>query len=350
MTMMPKMQDVLRLTKAGRISEAMAILRGPGATSTWREPVADAAPQADILDLVPPIASGEPWSVLPHAPSPKKATCAGSFTWHEVANAAGRRRYKLYVPAGTAALPRPLVLMLHGCTQSPDDFAAGTRMNAVADELGVLVAYPEQTAANNSSKCWNWFKPNDQRRGAGEPSLLATVVEAVAGEVPVDRTRVYAVGLSAGGAAAAILAREYPDVFAGVGVHSGLACGAARDLPSALAAMRNGAPERSPAEGAVPTITFHGSADATVNPANARHVLAGAIAGLDAPAVDRGRAPGGAAYTREVWRDAQGRPRAEAWTIEGAGHAWSGGSPAGTFTDRRGPDATRAMMRFFLDL
>ena len=342
MTIMPAMMDVLELTKAGRLAEATALLRGrlPGAQGEPR-----AEPSLQALDLVAPALPGAAWT-LPTEP----ALQLGSFGWREIAHAGGHRRYKLYVPAGASSAPRPLVLMLHGCTQSPDDFAAGTGMNAVADETGLLVAYPEQTAAHNASKCWNWFRPGDQRRGTGEASLMAAIVDDVARDVPVDAARVFVAGLSAGGAAAAILAREYSDVFRAVGVHSGLACGAAHDLSSAFAAMNQGAAGRNASSDGVPTITFHGSADRTVAPVNARHALADAIAGLAAPAMERGRSPGGEAYTRETWRDGQGRPRAEAWTIEGAGHAWSGGSPAGSYTDPRGPDASRAMMRFFLSL
>ena len=337
MTIMPAMKDVLQLTRAGRLKEATALLRGGLLGGSGEQP---AASSGDVLDLAAPTKAGTAWSMppIPAGVSQPSAPGPGRFEWCEIANAAGRRRYKLYVPAGAATAPRPLVLMLHGCTQSPDDFAAGTGMNAVADELGLLVAYPEQTAAHNSSKCWNWFKPGDQRRGGGE------------GALPVDVARVFVAGLSAGGAAAAVLAHEYPDVFRAAGVHSGLACGAARDLPSAITAMKRGAAGRPAADRAVPIITFHGSADRTVNPANAHHVLADAIAGLAAPTVERGRSPAGSAYTRETWRDAQGNVRAEAWTIEGAGHAWSGGKTIGSYTDPRGPDASGAMMRFFLGL
>lgn len=345
MTMMPKMQDVLVLTRAGRLTEAVELLRGaPGGRFEAGEP--------NTIDLAPPTWAGQAWSMPQNAATANAAAAgeaSGSFAWREVAVAAGRRRFKLYVPAARSTAPRPLVLMLHGCTQSPDDFAAGTRMNSLADEMGALVAYPEQATSHNQSKCWNWFRPGDQRRGVGEASILAAIVDEVAREHAVDRARVFVAGLSAGGAAAAILAQEYPDVFAAAGVHSGLACGAARDLPSAFAAMKSGAPARQSAMNPVPIITFHGSADRTVVPSNARHVLADVTSDRPATTVERGQAPGGAAYVREVWRGGEGRPRAEAWTIEGAGHAWSGGSPAGSYTDPRGPDASRAMMRFFLD-
>ncbi len=346
MTIMPTMKDVLHLTRAGRLGEATALLRdrllGDGGGRTEKP----AARMPEALDLAAPARAGAAWTLSPE-PKPG-APVAGRFEWRTITAGLASRRYKLYVPPGVAAAPRPLVLMLHGCTQSPDDFAIGTGMNALADEMGLLVAYPEQTAAHNAAKCWNWFKPGDQRRGGGEAALLASIVGDVAHDLPVDAGRVFVAGLSAGGAAAAILAHEYPDIFRAVGVHSGLACGAARDLPSALAAMKGGAIGRPAAVDPVRTITFHGSADRTVAPINARHVLAGAIDGMTAPKMERGKAPGGAAYVRETWVDERGVARAEAWTIEGAGHAWSGGSAAGSYTDPRGPDASRAMMRFFL--
>lgn len=328
------MTDALRLTKAGLLRDATTLLRGGLGPLSSQHATSPAR-----------IGGGSPSTAAP----PKNAAERHSFTWHDVANAAGSRRYKLFVPSPSHT-PRALLVMLHGCTQSPDDFAAGTRMNDVAAEHDVLVAYPEQTAAHNSARCWNWFKPGDQRRGGGEASLLAAIVDDVARAHAVDRRRVFVAGLSAGGAAAAALAHAYPDVFVAAGVHSGLACGAARDLASALAAMQNGAPSRGASTKPVATIVLHGDADRTVAPGNAGHVLADAIPGLASGGRITAVASGGASYTREVWRDGAGCVRAENWTIEGAGHAWAGGSPAGSYTDPRGPDASRAMMRFFLDL
>ncbi len=262
-------------------------------------------------------------------------------------SAEGTLGYRLYVPGRAATGPRPLVVMLHGCTQSPEDFAAGTRMNACAEAEGFLVAYPRQTRAANAQKCWNWFDPKDQARGRGEPALIVGMVEEILASRNGDASRVYVAGLSAGGAAAAILAQGYPDVFAAAGVHSGLPAGAAGDVAGAFAAMRGGgasAPGR-----AVPTIVFHGDRDRTVDPSNglAVAVQARGSAALAEETV-RGRAEGGLAFTRTVEREAGGPPLVERWLVQGAGHAWSGGSAAGSYTEPRGPDASREMMRFFL--
>lgn len=289
---------------------------------------------------------------------------SGSFS-----NQAGTRPYKLYVPSGyDGRRPVPLIVMLHGCTQSPDDFAAGTGMNGAAEEQTCLVVYPGQTTGANAQKCWKWFSAEDQRRGAGEPSLIAGITRQVMQEYAVDPRRVYVAGLSAGGAAAAVMGETYPDLYAAIGVHSGLACGAARDLPSALAAMRRGGGSKVAAHGGpgtatgaqqrriVPAIVFHGDRDATVSPRNADAVVAQSVqnaalrtrvrSGQAAPS-SGGGSGGGRSYSCTVHLDETGQAVAEQWVIHGAGHAWSGGSAAGSYTDPHGPDATHEMLRFF---
>jgi poly(hydroxyalkanoate) depolymerase family esterase len=281
-------------------------------------------------------------------PAPAPVPKGARFEERVFANAAGSRTYKLYVPACYNGDPMPLVVMLHGCTQSPDDFAAGTQMNALAEEEGFLVVYPAQAQAANAQKCWNWFNVSDQQRDQGEPSLIAGITRAVMEEFSIETGRVYVAGLSAGGAAAAIMGASYPDLYAAVGVHSGLACGAARDIPSAFAAMRQGGAHARGAGRTIPTIVFHGDGDTTVHPVNGDQVIVQSKAQAELNVrVDHGRSPGGVSYTRTVQTDESGHPVLEQWVLHGSGHAWSGGSSAGTYTDPRGPDASREMLRFF---
>ena len=388
------MMEALRLTRQGRLKEAMAVLQGasPGDAAAGAAKEKEQAATSTVLDMVPPSSeTGNAWT------APRTGTASGTATRHDeiavtrpplgggwverlralndefggladgrmkpsrvvvpagatfethaYANDAGSRSYKLYVPASWKGGPLPLVVMLHGCTQSPDDFAAGTRMNDCAEEHTFLVAYPAQPASANPSRCWNWFNGSEQQRGHGEPSLIAGITQQIMKEFPVAPGRIYIAGLSAGGAAAATLGATYPDLFAAVGVHSGLACGAARDLPSAFAAMRQGGGAGArPA--IVPTIAFHGDADKTVNPVNGDQVIAQAtpVAPLETSVV-HGQADGGVSYIRTSKSDATGRSMLEHWVLHGVGHAWSGGSPAGSYTDARGPDASREMVRFFL--
>jgi len=246
--------------------------------------------------------------------------------------------------------------MLHGCSQSPDDFAAGTRMNMAAEDQTCLVAYPGQTSSANGQKCWNWFKSTEQRRDAGEPALIAGMTRQIMQEYAVDPRRIYVAGLSAGGAAAAVLGQAYPDLFAAIGVHSGLACGAARDMQSGFIAMQQGSSGMMTEAQAgsqprpVPMIVFHGDRDNTVNPRNGDAVIAQAAAGLTLTThIRRGQVPGGYAYSLHVQTTMGGQTMSEQWIVHGAGHAWSGGSPAGSFTDPKGPDATREILRFFLE-
>ena len=352
------MAEVTRLTRAGKLAEAMALLRGGGAPTAGERPggrfrpLSQAVKLTGIKDMIAALRDKAVSFADPgegRASSP--ATPQGArFEERTYASAAGSRNYKVYVPSGYKGQPLPVVTMLHGCTQNPDDFAAGTRMNELAEEQTLLVVYPRQPQSANAQKCWNWFDAENQRRDGGEASLIAGLVREVVGEFSADASRVYVAGLSAGGAAAANLAQTHPDVFAAVGVHSGLACGAAKDMPSAFAAMaRGGAFSAKGAGATVPTIVFHGDADRTVNPVNAEQVVAQAKPDASLTEVEmRGQTPDGMTYTRTVRLDVASREVVEQWTLHGAGHAWSGGSLDGSFTDPRGPDASREMIRFFL--
>jgi poly(hydroxyalkanoate) depolymerase family esterase len=391
------MREASRLTQAGRLIEATALLQRVLQSGRDPDPAPSDGGVPPTIDLVPDAVEvtaaecGRPErTVLAQLPDvllrsldrvtypgfepgrrglaePSTADISvpegGRFLTKSFSNQAGSRAYKLYVPSQYRGQPLPLIVMLHGCTQSPDDFAAGTRMNLRAEEDNCFVVYPEQTASANISKCWNWFRPGDQIRGQGEPALIAGITRQVMSDYSVDEERIYAAGLSAGAAAAAVLAAAYPDLYAAIGVHSGLACGAARDIPSAFAAMRRSGPVARRRSGGnlsgrgaysriVPAIVFHGDQDTTVHPNNGDQVIAqlkDVLAADVTVKVERGRVPGGRAYTRTVHRDAAEHSIFEQWVIHGAGHAWSGGSLAGSYTDPQGPDATREMLRFFLD-
>jgi poly(hydroxyalkanoate) depolymerase family esterase len=388
------MAEATRLTREGRLAEATSVIQRTlggsfgAASGGVAEPIqaasravneavqptapSQAGPAEHALRRAPrpprrfrsvPRPSGTMLGTTAGVPEPAVVPAGGRFIERSYTNRAGTRAYKLYIPSGYVGQEVPLVVMLHGCTQNPDDLAAGTRMNALAEEHTFLVAYPAQAAADNSSKCWNWFQAADQRRGRGEPSLIAGITCEVVGDYHVATGRVYVAGMSAGGAMAAIMGTAYPDLYAAIGVHSGLAPGAAHDLSSAFVAMRQGGSataRRDVPAGeygrVVPVIVFHGDRDTTVHPSNADHLLAhyraAACPGRDgagAPLVrvQQGQVPGGRAYTRATHHDAGGRAIAERWTVHGLGHAWSGGSRPGSYTDPKGPDASAEMVRFF---
>jgi len=300
----------------------------------------------------------------------------GEFTSGVHTHGATTRAYKLYIPPGDVGPQPALIVMLHGCTQDPDDFAAGTGMNERARERGFFVLYPAQSQDANPSRCWNWFKHNHQQRGRGEAGLIAALTEAIVNAYGIDPQRVFIAGLSAGGAMAAVVATAYPEIFAAVGVHSGLPPGVAADFPQALAAMRGetAAPggrfadisqlgtmrgDIAPAHTTLPTIVFHGDHDRTVHPGNAERVVEamlggsitatrpGSVHSVGGSSVEHGMSAHGRHYTRTIYSGEDGQAVAERWVIHGAGHAWAGGRVEGSYTDAQGPDATSEMLRFF---
>jgi poly(hydroxyalkanoate) depolymerase family esterase len=283
------------------------------------------------------------------------------------------RPIRVHVPEHLdRSVPAPLVLALHGCTQTATTFASGALLDDEADRHGFVVAYPEQIREDNPQSCWNWFSAGHQARGAGEPAFLAAATEAVmnAGWA-IDRDRVFVVGMSAGAAMASVLAATYPDVFAALAMHSGLAFGSARTMPAAMQAMTRGGPDPE-AQGRaafaamgraarpVPALVIHGTADRIVCPVNGEHAVrqwiatnrlaAGRDLEVDAARPDalvRDDAAGRHPVTRRTWFDAQGRVIHEHLEVEGLGHAWSGGAAGGSYTDPRGPSASAAIWDFF---
>ncbi len=302
------------------------------------------------------------WSSLtrPWPGTPVQPGGGGRFIYGFHEDGGRAVHYRLFVPGGGRG-PMPLIVMLHGCGQDAADFAAGTGMNALAEKHGCLVLYPEQSCGAHWNRCWNWYDRTHHLRGEGEPALIAGLTRRILAENAADSRRVAVAGLSAGGAMAVILARLYPDLFAAVGCHSGLAYGSASCDAGALMAMRTGGEPSGPAQpgphGAVPVIVFHGDADDTVHRNNGSSVIRQCLGShaVHRQARDAGVAmmtesghAAGRAFTRHVHRDPRGKVLAEQWTVHGAGHAWSGGDPRGSCTDARGPNASEEMLRFFM--
>jgi poly(hydroxyalkanoate) depolymerase family esterase len=284
---------------------------------------------------------------VPPRPAP------GSFVSGDFTGPQGTLAYRLYTPHGSPLCRMPLVVMLHGCSQSAVDFAIGTGMNRLADALGFSVLYPQQSQSANLARCWNWHNPDNQARGRGEPAAIAALTRHAMALSRANPARIYIAGLSAGGAAAAIIGAAYPDLFVAVGVHSGVAQGQIGSLAKAISAMRG---RRAPGPSSklrrpLPTIVFHGDQDRVVHPSNAGAFLANLERSRPGPLLLRsfaGTSPQGRDFTRKVYTSPGGEVLLEEWTVHGSGHGWSGGHAGGSFTDPAGPDASREMLRFFL--
>ncbi len=358
---MPSMQDWMRNLHSGAGTTSGTSQGMPDFVADLLARLGVSAPQGD-WKIDQNLWSPEPWT-QPIAEPEADTKSGGQFLTKSFTNHAGTRNYKVYIPSSYHGQSMPVMVMLHGCSQNPDDFARGTRMNAVAEEKQCFVVYPAQAQSANASKCWNWFKAVDQQRDQGEPSIIAGITRQVISDYKLDSKHVYVAGLSSGGAMAIIMGTTYPDLYAAVGVHSGLPYGAAQDLPSAFSAMRGAIGNKTKTANArleaIPIIVFHGDRDTTVHAANGDQLMqqhassekthASAASNRINPdvIVQEGKVPNGHRYTRTSHHDENGHTFAEHWVIHGAGHAWAGGSSSGSYTDAKGPDASGEMMRFF---
>ena len=354
------MKAATDLTRSGKLIEATALIQRLLSKDATRQPHKyQAAPwqqvklPSTVLDRAPETDAATAKDQGSQKTKPKDLNEQGQFESIKFTSALGQRSYKLFTPSRSTNAPMPLVVMLHGCTQTPDDFAAGTQMNILAEQFGFVVAYPAQSSSANSMGCWNWFNSADQQRDKGEPGLIAGIARQIMADYDIDTKQVYVAGLSAGGAMAAVLGMTYPDLFAAIGIHSGISCGAATDVVSALRIMKRGASHVTMPTSSrpVPTIVFHGDRDRTVNPSNADDVLEQFdLAGASAQYVTTSeKSADGMGYTKSVQLNDAGIAVFEKWLIHGAGHAWSGGSTGGSYTEPRGPDASCEMIRFFLE-
>lgn len=355
------MADALAAVRASRPGDATKIiqdalnLRAPGHGQTGTAPVSRRlpAPAAGESTESPAGTAGSRGRTSARrrsesGPVEPADGIAGSFTKQRYTCGAGSRDYFIYLPV--SAKPRGLVVMLHGCKQQAQDFAAGTRMNGIAATENLIVVYPMQTATDNQSSCWNWFRTQDQERTGGEAEIIAGMATTVARQYRVPQTHVFAAGLSAGGAMAAILGAAYPDVFSAVGVHSGLPYRAARDVNGAFAAMRGAAPGRERHRFLNRLIIFHGTDDRTVVQANADELWNDVLAANSTGTVlSRERSENGRKVSQRLLVTEQKQVVAEEWIIRGLRHGWSGGDPRGAFMDSHGPDASREMVRFMLN-
>jgi poly(hydroxyalkanoate) depolymerase family esterase len=368
------MMEATRLTREGKLAEATALLQGGPVVQgvpprveeqRFRPPRPEVLRQrygafagglrgsTQLEELLSRLRNGR--GALDGYPAAEPGPqLPGRWLEGSYANRAGEREYRLYVPSGYDGQTLPLITMLHGGTQTAEDFAAGTRMNELAERHRFLVVYPEQSATANPMRYWNWFQRAHQHRDTGEPSLIAGLTRKIVADYAIETARVYVAGFSAGAAMASVMAACYPDVYAAVGVHSGLAYGVATDVVSAFNAMKHGAPAaKRGGAGSIPLIVFHGDGDSTVDQVNAECLVEARLRSAGAKSAgyrqrsSSGEVSGGRRYSQNLFIDSEGMPVVEQWTVHQGGHAWAGGSPRGSYTDPLGPDASAEFVRFF---
>lgn len=338
----------LRFAKAARrkVHRASRDLVLQAVANHWRLMGASPTPIRGLeVSSIPTVTQRD----VPRAPSVLPLPEGAVFSQDRFVCLSGTRRYLTYIPASAKNGVTGLILMLHGATQTPEDFADGTAMNALAEKQGFIVVYPHQSRSNQVQSSWKWFERRDQGRNRGEPALLAGLTRLIVARYGVPKDKVFVAGLSAGAAMAVILGETYPDIFSAVGAHSGLPTGAALNVPTAFAAMAGLSGDSGSAGPAMRTSVFHGSADATVRPSNGDRIARNAHDG-DADDLDQSEDDGetnGRRFHVSTTFALDGTESVEHWVVDGAGHAWSGGQPSGSYTDAQGPDASAEMVRFF---
>jgi poly(hydroxyalkanoate) depolymerase family esterase len=350
------MVQALNLTRAGRLAEATEFIQ-----QTLRSPSDRLDPRRGVAGTLQR-SLGSPqglqlpvrYPVLPPGQALRSGSLgAGELLDKTYGNDSGARQYTIYIPPDCSNHGLAVIVMLHGGTQAVLDYAAGTGMNRLADLHHFLVVYPEQDVRANPMRYWNWFRPQDQQPGIGEPALIAGITEQVIRDYDADPDRVFIVGFSSGAAMATVMAATYPHLYAAAGVHSGLPYGTAYDVPSAFALMRGESLQSRRGSGPrIPLIVFHGDHDEIVNVVNASHIREQRL-GIDGPrtavgdiSVTHGQVPGGHAFTQTTYSD-EVQVLLEQWIVHRAGHAWSGGTSGCSYTDPQGPDASAEMVRFF---
>jgi poly(hydroxyalkanoate) depolymerase family esterase len=294
-------------------------------------------------------------AMKPAARASRPPPGAGAWTSGIAAGATGARRFRVYQPPGIATGERlPLIVMLHGCGQDADSFAASTRMNRVAERERFVVLYPEQDRLANPQGCWDWFDTASGRAYI-EAELILKAIDQVCMRYPVDRNRVAVAGMSAGASMAALLVTRHPDRFKALVMHSGIPPGTAHSGLSALQAMHGRRPTLplvATAPGSTPSdwpplLVIHGDADAVVSPQNGRAaVQAWADAGMATAGAPRTVQRGKRHVMQVTEYRCRGRTVATLATVSSLGHAWSGGAASQPFSDARGPDASRMVWAF----